>query len=153
MFAGMFGEVRIFHEKLKKILPTDLYIVSGRYGLIRDDEEIIPYSAHIGNVDDLDKLNNKIPFFNAMLAASNDKQFIIMCLPVHYFKFLIKEGWFRRRIDKQFFIVTGAEIRYELSSYPNIKLFEKRGVARIGKDYQAKIIGIIESEIKDKEEK
>ncbi len=35
MFAGMFGEIRKFYEILREILPTELYIVSGRYGFIK----------------------------------------------------------------------------------------------------------------------
>lgn len=153
MFAGMFGEIRIFHNILREILPTELYIVSGRYGLVKEDEEIIPYSAHIESVEDLERLNNKTHFLKAMLDASSDKQFIIMCYPSRYFQFLIKEGWFEK-IGKEhlFFIITVVNIKSELSAYPNIKLFEKRGVARIGKDYQEKIIDLIKSEIKSKEE-
>ncbi len=153
MFAGMFGEIRIFHDILREILPTELYIVSGRYGLVKEEEEIIPYSAHIETVQDLEKLNNRTHFLKAMLDASSDKQFIIMCFPSHYFQFLIKEDWFEKIGKEQlFFIVTGSNIKSELSALPNIMLFEKRGVARMGKDNQAKIIDLIKSEIKGNEE-
>jgi hypothetical protein len=153
MFAGMFGEVRIFYNLLKEILPAELYIVSGRYGIIREDEEIIPYSAHIETIEDLERLNNRTHFLKAMLDAASDKRFIIMCFPSHYFQFMIKEGWFEKiSMEHLFFIVTGANMKSELSVYPNIKLFEKRGVARIGKDYQEMIIDLIASEIRSKEE-
>jgi hypothetical protein len=153
MFAGMFGEIRIFHDILQEILPTELYIVSGRYGLVGADEEIIPYSAHIETVEDLERLNNKAHFSKAMLEASSDKQFIIMCYPSHYLQFLINEGWFEKiGTEHLFCIVAGSNIQSELSEHPNIMLFEKRGVARLGKDNQAKIIDRIKSEIKGKEE-
>lgn len=153
MFAGMYGEIRIFHDILREILPTELYIVSGRYGLVKEDEEIIPYSAHIETVKDLERLNNRTYFLKAMLDGTSDKQFIIMCFPSHYFKFLINEGWFEKiGTEYLFFIVAGSNIKSELSEYPNIMLFEKRGVARLGKDNQAKIIDRIKSEIKGKEE-
>lgn len=153
MFAGVFGEIRLFYDTLKEILPTELYVISGRYGLIREDEEIIPYSAHIEKISDLEELNNRTRFLNAMFDASKDKHFIIMCFPSHYFQFLIKKGWFERFDDEYlFFIVAGGSIRSELSSYENIKLFEKKGVARIGREHQTKILDSIKLEIKFKEE-
>ncbi len=153
MFAGMFGEIRIFYDILREILPTELYIVSGRYGLVKENQEIIPYSAHIETVEDLERLDNRTYFLKAMLDASSDKQFIIMCFPSHYFQSLIKEGWFEKiGTEHLFFIVAGSNIINELSEHPNIMLFEKRGVARMGKDNQAKIIDRIKSEIKGKEE-
>lgn len=153
MFAGMFGEIRVFHDILREILPTELYIVTGRYGLVKEDDEIIPYSAHIETVEDLERLNNRTYFLKAILDASSDKQFIIMCFPSHYFQFLIKEGLFEKiGTEHLFFIVAGSNIKSELSEHPNIMLFEKRGVARLGKENQAKIIDRIKSEIKGMEE-
>ncbi|CAG0963713.1 hypothetical protein METP3_01005 [Methanosarcinales archaeon] len=149
MFAGMFGEIRIFYNVLKEILPTELYIVSGRYGIVREDDEIIPYSAHIKNIEDLEKLNSRTKFVNTMFEASKDNCFIIMCFPSYYFQYLINEGWFERFGNEHlFFIVTGVKIKSKLSSYPTINMFEKRGVARIGRDYQMEIIDRIKSKIK-----
>lgn len=149
MYSGMFGEIRKFYEKLGEILPTELYIVSGRYGLVNKNDEIIPYSAYIKTAEDLEKLNCRTYFVDKMFEATKDKHFIIMCLPKHYLKYLINKGLFNRIGNEHlFFIVTGVNIISKLSSYSNMRLFEKRGVARIGKDYQAKIIETIESEIK-----
>jgi hypothetical protein len=67
MFAGMFAEVRIFADTVSGFAQTDLNIVSGRYGLIQENEEIIPYSHHIQTEKDLEILDKRTDFSNLML--------------------------------------------------------------------------------------
>ena len=47
MFAGSFGEIRNFRDTVGTILPTNLYILSERYGLLSENDMIIPYDTTV----------------------------------------------------------------------------------------------------------
>ncbi|MEI7858104.1 MAG: hypothetical protein WCH85_11480, partial [Methanomicrobiales archaeon] len=59
MFAGRFVEVKKFAEALNSQISTDLYILSGRYGLIQDNIEIIPYYADYESINQIQQLDER----------------------------------------------------------------------------------------------
>jgi len=147
MFAAMFAEVRTFADTLSELVKTDLYIISGRYGLIQETEEIIPYSSHIQTEQDLGTLDERTDFSNHMIDVANKYEFIILLLPKHYLLYLIKHGWFDRlNRESSVIIVSSIKLRSDFSHYNNVDVLERKGVARIGKVNRDKILEIIKSQ-------
>jgi cytoplasmic iron level regulating protein YaaA (DUF328/UPF0246 family) len=146
MFAGMFSEVRIFADTLSEFVKTNLYVISGRYGLIQETEEIIPYSAHIQTEQDLGNLDKRTDFNNHMVDTANEFKFIILLLPKHYLLYLLKHGFFDRlNRESSIIIVTSKKLQSDFSQYNNVSVLERKGVARMGKVNRDKILEIIKS--------
>ncbi|MEN6292871.1 MAG: hypothetical protein ABFD07_12755, partial [Methanobacterium sp.] len=62
MFSAVFSEVRDFSDESAELTRTDLYIISGRYGLINGNDEIIPYSKTVKTSIELAELDKKTEF-------------------------------------------------------------------------------------------
>lgn len=148
MFAGMFVEARIFAETVSEFAQTDLYIVSGRYGLIQENEEILPYSNHIRTENDLEILDERTDFSNLMVDAANDHDIMIVLLPKHYLMYLFKCGCFDR-FNKQLsiIIVSTKKLQSDFSDYNNVNVLERKGVARLGEKNRDEILKFIKSQI------
>lgn len=144
MFAGMFAEVRIFADTVSEFAQTDLYIVSGRYGLIQENDGIIPYSHHIQTEKDLEILDKRTNFSNLMVDAANNHEIIIMLLPKHYLMYFVKCGYFDR-LDKKLsiIIVSSKKLLSEISDTRNINVLERKGVARIGEKNRDEILRLL----------
>lgn len=144
MFAGMFAEVRIFADTVSEFAQTDLYIVSGRYGLIQENDGIIPYSHHIQTEKDLEILDKRTNFSNLMIDAANNHEIIIMLLPKHYLMYFVKCGYFDR-LDKKLsiIIVSSKKLLSEISDTRNINVLERKGVARIGEKNRDEILRLL----------
>lgn len=149
MFAGMFAEVRIFADTISEFAQTDLYIVSGRYGLIPENGGIIPYSHHIQTEKDLEILDKRTDFSNLMVDAANKHEIIIMLLPKHYLMYLLKCGYFDR-LDKKLsiIIVSSKKLLSEISYNNNVNVLERKGVARIGEKNRDEILKLIKPQSK-----
>jgi len=148
MFAAMFAEVRTFADTLSDLIQTDLYIISGRYGLIQETEEIIPYSSHIQNDQDLKKLDERTDFSNRMLNAVNKHEFIVLLLPKHYLVYLLKHGWFNKlNKESSIIIVSSIKLQTAFTQYNNVDILERKGVARMGEVNRDKILDIIKSRL------
>lgn len=146
MFAGMFSEVRTFADTLSELVQTDLYVISGRYGLIQETEEIIPYFFHIQTEQDLGTLDERTDFNNRMVDAANECKFIILLLPKHYLLYLLKHGFFDRlNGESSIIIVSSKKLQSDFSQYNNASVLERKGVARMGKVNRDKILEIIKS--------
>lgn len=146
MFAGMFSEVRIFADTLSEFVQTNLYVISGRYGLIQETEEIIPYSFHIQTEQDLEILDEQTDFSNRMVDTANKYEFIVLLLPKHYLLYLLKRGWFDRlNNESSVIIVSSKKLRSDFLQYNNVDVLERKGVARMGKVNREKILEIIKS--------
>ena len=147
MFAGMFFEVRDFAEKLSNIISTELYIISGRYGLLKDDEEIIPYLSHIQSINDLEKLYERTHFTHKMAELTEKHDFVIILFPKHYLSYLLKIGWFDKiNQNISIIIVSSTEFNSSFSLYSNILLLPRKGVARLGEENRKKILETINSQ-------
>ena len=147
MFAGMFAEVRIFADTLSELVQTELYIISGRYGLIQETEEIIPYSSHIQTEQDLRTLDERTNFRNRMIDAANDHAIIIMLLPKHYLLYLLKRGFFDRlNTESSIIFVSSKKLQSNFLQYNNVNILERKGVARMGAVNRDKILEIIKSQ-------
>jgi len=146
MFAGMFFEVRTFADTLSELVQTDLYVISGRYGLIQETEEIVPYSSNIQTEQDLETLDKRTDFSSHMIDAANKHEFIILLLPRHYLMYLLKHGWFDQLDRKSsIIIVSSKKLQSDLSQYNNVCVLERKGVARMGEANRVKILKAIKS--------
>lgn len=144
MFAGQFSEVKIFRDNLDKIMPTSLFVISGRYGLLSENTSIIPYNRNIESVEELQKINSKTQFTQKIIDLSKNIDFIIFCIPSLFLEFFIAIGFFDLVTpQKGIIIVSTTKYSNVLSKNPKIVLLHRRGVARIGKENQKKIIKII----------
>lgn len=147
MFAGMFAEVRIFADIISEFAQTDLCVISGRYGLIQENEEIIPYSHHIQTEQDLEILDQRTDFSNLMFDAANNHEIIIILLPKHYLLYLLKRDWFDQLDKKSFiFIVSSKKLQSDFSDYSNVTILERKGVARLGEKKRDEILKFIKSQ-------
>lgn len=144
MFAGMFAEVRLFADTVSEFAQTNLCIISGRYGLIQENKEIIPYSHHIKTEQDLEILDERTDFSNLMVDAANNHEIMIMLLPKHYLMYLLKRGCFDR-FDKKLFIiiVSTKKLQSDFSNYSNVNVLERKGVARLGEKNRDEILKFI----------
>jgi hypothetical protein len=148
MFSGSFTEVRIFSDILKKIIPTEIFILSGRYGLLHEDTEILPYTTELRSTKELEELDKRTSFSKSMLSSAKDKRFVIITLPTQILQYLKQIGWFKKLDDEQnVIIVAASSIKSTILEDVNAKFLLKRGVARIGKENQNTILKIIESEL------
>ena len=148
MFAGMFAEVRIFADTISDFAQTDLYIISGRYGLIQENEEIIPYSHHIQTEQDLEILDKRTDFSNLMVDTANNHEIVIMLLPKHYLMYLLKCGCFDRFNKKlSIIIVSTKKLQLDISDH-SVNVLERKGVARLGEKNRDEILKFIKSQSK-----
>jgi hypothetical protein len=144
IFSGTFREVRIFSEKLDAILPTELLIISSKYGLIDKNFIINSYSNNSHTTKEVHELNEKLSFVKIMSDKVKDSYFIILLLPAHYLRYLTREGWLSEIMDNhKLIIVTGKSLKVNLLNNINAMFLEKKGVARIGLRNQELIINKI----------
>lgn len=145
MFAGMFVEVRDFNNCLSKSLKSSFYIISGRYGLLAEDECIIPYSSHIKDETDLVNLSRRTNFTQKMLENVQGSDVILIFLPSHFINYLLAVKWFKNLDSKSIIIVSSKQLKNQFLNASNITVLERKGVARIGLKNRKKIMEIIKS--------
>lgn len=143
MFAGMFSEVRVFYDELKELYNADLKIISGRYGLISHDEEILPYEYHLKDLDTIKDLDARTNFFDRLIKETYDSEYLLLFLNKLMLSYLIEKGLMERTSKGTKLIVVGSSaIKDNLLQNDHVFL-QRRGVARIGKDNREKIKKII----------
>lgn len=148
MFSGMFSEVRDFSNRLATITPTDLYIISGRYGLINENDSIIPYSKNVKTISDLKNLDKNTGFAKKIHTLVNEHSLIIFLLPSQYIKYLLTKGIFESiPMYHSVVFVTGTQNNDTLSKYPQFTILSRKGVARVGDKNRNKIIEIIKDRV------
>ncbi|WP_094228525.1 hypothetical protein [Methanolobus psychrotolerans] len=143
LFAGMFSEVRHFAEQLSKNYTVETFILSGRYGLLKETEPIIPYSFHIETLTDLDSLNKSTNFCDKMKLAAKNADYIILLFPERFNKYLVQNKFFLELSDKKLIIVCSNDIKKEITDFYNIIFLKRQGVARIGEINRIKILDIL----------
>jgi len=94
MYAGMFSEVRSFVDELGEVCNADLYIISRRYGLVNQHDEIIPHKYHIDSIEKLQVLDAAQGFSAKMREVCTGRTVLIFCLPKHYIAYLNSIRWF-----------------------------------------------------------
>jgi len=145
MFAGMFTEVRDFKDNLSNY-SISLYIISGRYGLLGEDEIIIPYVSNISSTNDIEILDKRTDFSQRMLEKTTESNIVIILLPIQFISYLLTIDWFSLlNSNSTIVLVTSKHFKEKFSDMPNIKLLERKGVARMGSYNREEIISIIES--------
>jgi len=148
MFSGLFTEVRNFYNELDEIKNTDLYVISGRYGLINGDEEIIPYKAHMKNQENLKNLDKRTDFSIDIMEKVNKYDLNLFFFTKRYLNFLISKQIFRK-INNEIFIVTSSAMIDKLENYniDNLNIFRKIGISRISWQNRKKIKKIIKDKV------
>jgi hypothetical protein len=145
MFAGMFREVLIFADKLSNKFPTELFIISGRYGLIDENFKIIPYHFHIDSQEKLLELDNRTKLLFKIQKIIQNDVICILLLPKHYLQFLLLNKLFENITKNSILILVSTDEYKEYSKKDDKIIFLHRiGVARIGKENQRKIFAILE---------
>lgn len=144
MYGGVFSEIRDFVGELRPICNVELYIISGRYGLINQDDDIIPYLYPLDSKEKLQHLDMTSGFSNKILELCADKLILILCLQKHYISYLNSIGWFEKiPKDKTVLMVTSSEFLDLGAKFKNIKLYPRKGVCRLGKRNKEDIINLI----------
>jgi hypothetical protein len=144
MFAGMFSEVRVFADELLKKNPTDLYILSGRYGLINESQEIIPYNYHIDNIEKLKELDHRTKFLKGIQNLLEEQTILIISLPQQYIDYFFKYNFFKSIPQKvNVIVVTLNKNKNKLQKISNVFFLHRRGVARLGEHNREEINKII----------
>ena len=146
MFGGRFSEVRVFAAQLSKSIPVEVLIVSGRYGLITDCAEIIPYDYSIQNITQLKNIDEKNQIFSKVKDRLTDSTYLIILLPKFYIEYLIKTQFFEKISSKmQIIIVTSKGLQNELLQFKNVIVFERKGVARLRSQNSDQILSLIQN--------
>ncbi|MBP2145415.1 hypothetical protein J2129_000869 [Methanofollis sp. W23] len=144
MYAGMFSEVRSFVDELGKRCDVDLYIISGRYGLINQNDEIIPHKYHINTIERLEGLDDALDFSTKIQELCIDRSMLILCLPKHYISYLNSIRWFEEiPEDTNIVMITSNEFSYLESQQGNIRVLPRKGVCRLGKENKKEIQDLI----------
>lgn len=143
MFSGMFPEVRDFKDYLSNY-NTYLYTLSGRYGLLEENEIIIPYVSNISDTNEMESLEKRTSFSERMLEKAKESDIILIFLPINYIRYLLSINWFTSLNPTSLVIlVTSKHFKETFSDSPNFKILERKGVARIGSYNRGEIISII----------
>jgi len=144
MFSGMFGEVRKFSEELAIRHTVDLRIISGRYGVVSGDEEIIPYNVHLERMDSIAELDRRTDFVSRLFSGIRDSDYVILLVNREMMSYLLSKNVLARiGTGTRVIAVTSYDFQKILESEGHI-FFHRRGVARIGKKNREKIIEMLE---------
>jgi len=142
MFAGMYREVRSFKDKIEEEHDAELLIISGRYGLVKEDEEIIPYDAYMKTQRDPRKLDERQGFSEDMKKVVQNSSLTFLFVATRYLKYLLSIDWFEN-IEGKIWLVTGNKFAENFKDFENVKVLEKRGVARISWQNRNEILGLL----------
>lgn len=146
MFGGRFSEVRAFAAELSKSIPVEILIISGRYGLINDSTEIIPYDYSIQNITQLKKIDEDNHIFLSVKDHLSDSTHLIILLPKFYIEYLLKTHFFETLSSKiKIVIVTSRGLQTELHQFENVFVFERKGVARLRSQNCDQILSLIQN--------
>jgi hypothetical protein len=145
MFAGRFTEIRSFEDKLKDVIEVEILIVSGRYGLINGDMEIIPYDYSIDKKVNLKDFDEKYKFLSKLKAQLPGSTHLIILLPKIFIKYFMKQGFFEELpYGLKIIIVSSKEFEEPLKKYQNIILLERRGVSRLRNQDSDRILSLVQ---------
>lgn len=145
MFGGRFSEIRYFEEELKKIASVETFIISGRYGLLEGDTEIIPYYFSIKTITQLKTYDKEHHFLEKLISVIPGTTHLIILLPKIYVEYFIKQCFFDRISQKiKIIVVSSKEFDVELKKYANVTLLERKGVSRLRNQNCDKILAIFQ---------
>jgi len=143
MFSGMFREVRSFKSKIEEEHDTDLYIISGRYGLVKEDKKIVPYDAYMETQKDLKELDERCGFSDDMKRVVEESSLTFLFVATRYLQHLLSIDWFEDT-NGEIWLVTGKKFAENFTDHANVNVLKKRGVARISWQNREKILELLE---------
>jgi len=145
MFSGSFSEVRSFCEGLEEYGNVNLYILSERYGLINEKDNIIPYDYNLKNSVLIKNLDKKTAFSEKIKDISSKSDVLIVLLPKQILSYLIENEIFETNRNLKITVcskslgLSMADLRF--------KVFCRPGVARIGIKNKEETIKLIKNYI------
>lgn len=143
MFTGSFSEVRSFHEMIEKLGDVNLYIVSGRYGIVNHETDIIPYDSVLRDNFSIKVIDTKTNFSQKVKTVASQSDILILLLPKQIIEYLIEiKALETERKLKIAVCSKSAASRMEKLGF---QVFIRPGVTRIGIENREKIIGLIEN--------
>ncbi len=144
MFSGNYGEVRDFGESLKTYGNVKIYTLTGRYGLIPEDKDILPYSFHLNSEKKLFELDQKTNFSDKIKEIYSNSDIFLIILPSYILNYVVKKNIFDSNIKNLKIAVCSSKME-ELMVENNFQVFIRSGVARLGKVNRDKIINLIKN--------
>ncbi len=141
MFTGPFSEVRSFSEEIKKYGDVSLYLLSGRYGVIDQEVEIIPYDSTLNDEVSLRNLDLSTSFSDNIKSISLHSDIVIFLLPKQTLEYLIEKRVFE--VGKILKIAVCSKSTGTNMEKLGFEIFNRPGVARIGVKNKEKILEII----------
>jgi cytoplasmic iron level regulating protein YaaA (DUF328/UPF0246 family) len=144
MFAGRFSEVKQFKDKIDSLLSPRLYIISGRYGLLDESDEIVPYVFNLDSNEKLVKLNKSFQLCEKIIDVTRNADYAIFCLPTTLLAFFASNNLFEKvRVKKSLIIIGSTQFEKQYRNNQKILFLPRKGVARMGKTNQERIMKII----------
>jgi len=150
MFSGNFSEIRNFSNFLEKYGKVNFYILSGRYGMIKDNKIIIPYNYHLNSESKLLELDNKTNFSNIINEVCKKSDILFISLPTYIMGYVINKNVLITENNSLKIAVCG-NFYLDIMKENGFLTYPRLGVVRLGKDNRFKIIDLIDNYYKSKQ--
>lgn len=139
-FAGAFGEVKLFSERLGQQMRTDLYIISYRYGLVSENESVVPYESRLRTTRDYLELDKRSGFSARILERCQDYSHVLFFIPLSLGEYLASIGLLQE-LSRHHTVILASSIKLKelLPRDTNIVILPRKGLARIGKKNQVEL--------------
>jgi len=144
MFSGRFSEIRRFSQILSSFIPTKIYIISGRYGLITENDEIIPYHFQLKTPEDVKLLDEKFDVRSQIRKLEDNQKIFLFVLPFQYIEYLIEKKFFTEfSSNTPIILIARNDFKKNLSEFPNVTFLNRIGIARMGNQNRELILNLI----------
>jgi hypothetical protein len=141
MFGGRFTEIRRLRERLSEMVPTDLDIISGEYGLISSEMTICPYDRPMDSPTEVLGLESRTRFSSDVVRRIGEHGLTVVLLPKAFVSFLLDKGSFE--CMEHGIVITSPSL-FDRFEGDGILLLERMG-ARVGSKNAERVIGHVRS--------
>jgi len=135
MYQGVVAEVRALVDALRKRgHQVDFYIISARYGLLRENDPVIPYEYTLrgkGKKEVTERLQ-KMQVYKKLMTAVNEHNYdkAILILGNNYvpaiFNSELKVDFFKQLSAKRIIFIAGKSLKTQIK-HPNVAFIPIRG--------------------------
>jgi len=149
-YRGLFTEVFLFSKRLRELgHQVDLKIISTKYGLIDECEQISQYKSDITNESEILGINKNLKISSNLEKIVRNYDIILLFIPKYYFPLFYSpkeqiDVFKSLKRDARIIVVGSSSIEENLKGKYKIDFFQKAGVARIGKRNAEKIIKLLQ---------
>lgn len=148
MFTGPFSEVRSFSEEIKKYGDVNLYLLSGRYGIIDQEAEIIPYDSTLNDKFSIRNLDLNTNLSEKIKSISLHSDILILLLPKQILEYLIEKRILE--VEGNLKIAVCSKSAGSTMKKLGFEIFNRPGVARIGVKNREQILEIVKKYLSTK---